>query len=230
MEALFGPVSLQGFTSEFAHPAWDLPQIWCSQAIRRRLNSRETFEHLNVLGCLVMAPPPGHSQAVLPNPGMLVLERIDRYDSGFEIVVTTRYPAACPLCKRISTSQHSKYNRRLSDLPWQGISVRIWLSLHRYRCGNHQCPRKVFCERVPGVAKTYARYTERLDEIVCVVGYVAGGLPGARLLDRPHDQRSQVRCRFSNLSAGSGVSTDIRKSWKCTNNAYPRKRSVRGWA
>ncbi len=156
----------------------------------------------------VMAPPPGHSQAVLPNPGMLVLERIDRYDSGFEIVVTTRYPAACPLCKRISTSQHSKYNRRLSDLPWQGISVRIWLSLHRYRCGNHQCPRKVFCERVPGVAKTYARYTERLDEIVCVVGYLAGGLPGARLLDRLSIKTSDETVRRRVRRNGPSVQQD----------------------
>jgi hypothetical protein len=38
--------------SDFDAQIWDLPQIWCSQAIRRRLNSRETFEHLNVLGCL----------------------------------------------------------------------------------------------------------------------------------------------------------------------------------
>jgi len=84
----------------------------------------------------------------------------------------------------MSTAQHSGYTRRLGDLPWQGLSVRIWLSVHRYRCRNHECARKIFCERVPGVARVYGRYTERLDEIVSVVGYVAAGLPGARLLER----------------------------------------------
>ena len=117
-----------------------------------------------------MAPTPGHSQAVLPNPGMLVLERIDRHDKGFEILVTTRQAATCPICKRPSTAQHSGYTRRLADLPWQGLSVRIRLSVHRYRCRNHKCARRIFCERVPGVARVYSRCTERLEEIVGVVG------------------------------------------------------------
>ena len=46
------------------------------------------------------------------------------------------------------------------------------------------CPRKVFCERLPGVARAYARQTDRTSEIVRVVGYVAGGRPGQRLLLR----------------------------------------------
>jgi transposase len=37
---------------------------------------------------------------------------------------------------------------------------------------------------MPGVARAYARQTIRLSEIIGVVGYIAGGLPGARLLDR----------------------------------------------
>jgi transposase len=115
---------------------------------------------------------------------MLVLERIDRHDQGFEILVTTRQPGTCPLCKRISTARHSGYTRRLADLPWQGLSVRIWLRVHRYRCRNQECPRRIFCERIPGVARVYGRSTERLEEIVGVVGYVAGGLPGSRLLER----------------------------------------------
>lgn len=131
-----------------------------------------------------MTPIPAHSQAVLPDPGMLVLERIDRHDEGFDIVVSTHHPAVCPLCKRPSTALHSGYIRRLADLPWQGLSVRICLSAHRYRCRNHDCPRRIFCQRVPGVARVHGRSTERLEEIIGVVGYVAGGLPGSRLLER----------------------------------------------
>ncbi len=37
---------------------------------------------------------------------------------------------------------------------------------------------------MPGVARVFARQTTRLAEIIGLVGYVAGGLPGARLLDR----------------------------------------------
>ncbi len=131
-----------------------------------------------------MVPSTSHSQAVLPNPGTLVLDRIDRHEKDFEIFVSTNQPAVCPLCQQISAARHSGYTRQLGDLPWQGLSVRIWWSVHRYRCRNHECPRKIFCQRVPGVARVYARRTERLTEIVGVIGYVAGGLPGARLLER----------------------------------------------
>jgi hypothetical protein len=41
----------------------------------------------------------------------------------------------------------------------------------------------VFTERVEGIP-SYLRHASRLAEIVRVVGYVAGGLPGSRLLAR----------------------------------------------
>ena len=62
--------------------------------------------------------------------------------------------------------------------------MQVSLKVSRYRCRNALCSRKVFCERVPCVARLYARETLRLSEIIGAVGYVAGGLPGARLLDR----------------------------------------------
>lgn len=131
-----------------------------------------------------MAPPPSHSQAVLPQPDALLLERIEKQGSVFRIFVFTQQPAPCPVCGQVSRSRHSGYSRRLSDLPWQGCSVQLWLSLHKYRCPQPDCPRKVFCERIPGVARAYARRTDRLALIISSVGYVAGGLPAARLLER----------------------------------------------
>ena len=49
---------------------------------------------------------------------------------------------------------------------------------------NSSCPRKVFCERLPQVARVYGRQTDRASEIIRLIGYVAGGLPGQRLLAR----------------------------------------------
>jgi len=147
-----------------------------------------------------MAPPlPSHSQAVLPNPATLILEKIDREGNDFRLSVYSHQPALCPVCSVRSTSRHSVYSRRLSDLPWQGRSVQIWLRVHRYRCRNYQCARKVFCERMPGVARVYARQTDRLADILSMVGYIAGGCPGVRLLDRLAIQTSAdtVRRRVS---------------------------------
>ena len=131
-----------------------------------------------------MAPPPSHSQAVLPNPRILVLERIERVDEQFRLCVTVNQSPACPVCGHTSRSLHSWYCRRLQDLPWQGSSVQIIATVRRFRCRNPDCVRRVFCERLPRVARPYTRQIERASEIVRLIGYVAGGRPGQRLLIR----------------------------------------------
>ena len=62
--------------------------------------------------------------------------------------------------------------------------MQICATVTRLRCRNRSCPRRMFCERLPEVANAYARQTVRASEIVRIVGYVAGGLPGQRLLAR----------------------------------------------
>ena len=130
-----------------------------------------------------MALPKSHSQSVLPNPRLLVLETIEQFEDRFLLTVRVQQVPLCPECGRASESRHSHYVRRLQDLPGQGLSVQIHLRVRRFRCRNPDCQRRVFTERVEGVPP-YLRQTSRLAEIVRLVGYVAGGLPGARLLAR----------------------------------------------
>lgn len=130
-----------------------------------------------------MAFAKSHSQSVLPNPRSLVLETIEQSESHFLLSVHVEQVPCCPECGQRSRSYHSSYVRRLQDLPWQGLTVQILLRVRRFRCRNRGCPRKVFTERVEGIP-SYLRQTSRLAEIVRVVGYAAGGLPGARLLAR----------------------------------------------
>jgi transposase len=131
-----------------------------------------------------MAAPPSHSQSLLPNPDILILDRIEQDADRFRMVVHMEHEPACPLCGEASRSGHSRYLRRLQDLPWQGVSVQLCLTVGRFRCRNVLCPRKIFCERLPRIARVYGRQTDRASEIVRLIGYVAGGLPGQRLLAR----------------------------------------------
>ena len=131
-----------------------------------------------------MALPPSHSQSLLPNPDILILDRIDQDVDRFLLRVHVEQKPACPVCGKVSRSRHSCYRRCLQDFPWQGVSVELWATVGRFRCQNASCPRKIFCERLPRVARAYGRQTERATEIVSLVGYVAGGLPGQRLLQR----------------------------------------------
>jgi transposase len=130
-----------------------------------------------------MAVAKSHSQSVLPNPRSLVLESIEQSDDTFLLSVHVEQVPSCPECGRPSHARHSSYRRRLQDLPWQGLSVQIFLRVRRFRCRNHSCPRHVFTERIQGIP-SYLRQTSRLAEMVRMVGYAAGGLPGARLLAR----------------------------------------------
>lgn len=76
------------------------------------------------------------------------------------------------------------YERTVSDVPWAGRVVRMYLRVRRFRCANRECPRRIFAERLPSVVEPYARRTVRLREILLLVGFVLGREAGARLAER----------------------------------------------
>jgi transposase len=89
--------------------------------------------------------------------------------------------ASCPVCKMGTMRLHSHYQRRLADLPWAGIPVRIHLQVHRFFCDNPGCTRKIFNERLPGIAAPWARRTCRLAECQQAIALATGGSGGMRL-------------------------------------------------
>ena len=75
-------------------------------------------------------------------------------------VVITSSPdqpsAACPTCARMSQRLHSRYQRILADLPWQGRPVALQVVARRFRCLNPFCARQTFAERLVGVTPAAA--------------------------------------------------------------------------
>ena len=112
-----------------------------------------------------MAPPPSHSQSLLPGPGTLILDRVERDADRFRLVVHVEQEPVCPLCGEASRSRHSSYCRHLQDLPWQGVSVQLWATVGRYRCRNPACSRKIFCERLRRIMRVYAGNAHSLHRI-----------------------------------------------------------------
>lgn len=132
--------------------------------------------------CSQMAPT-SHSQAVLPNPDVLALERVDASggNSGCSLSSLKSRSVRCAAAYRgsgIVAIDDCRIFLRKASL------FTLCVTAHRYRCRNAACPRKVFCERLPCVARSHARQTDRTSEIVRLVGYVSGGRPGQRLLLR----------------------------------------------
>ena len=74
---------------------------------------------------------------------------------------TDAITVACPDCGRDSDQVHSRYTRLLGDLPVRGRRLVLRVPARRFYCRRPDCHRRVFCERLPGVAAVHARTTGR---------------------------------------------------------------------
>jgi transposase len=101
-------------------------------------------------------------------------------------VVPTEAGAPCPLCHCVSARVHSRYERSVADLPWSRARVVLRVQARRFRCLVAECPRRIFCERLPTVAAVYARRTPWLSLLLRAVGIALGGRPAARLVGALH--------------------------------------------
>ena len=119
---------------------------------------------------------------LLPDPWALSWDQIHVLPELVTITLSTSSPVGrCPLCKQPSSRVHSRYHRTLADLPWHGTAVRLVLRARRFFCDTATCPRKIFAERLPGVAVAYARRTCRCSQTLEHLGFAGGGEGGARL-------------------------------------------------
>lgn len=122
---------------------------------------------------------------LLPDPQALRPVKIIPGHSSLTFVVkATRTQAECPRCHRPSTRVHSYYTRKVADLPWHGLSVRLDLHTRRFRCKNSLCLTRIFCERLPRVVAHYGRQTARLNEVLELIGFMLGGEAGSRAARR----------------------------------------------
>jgi transposase len=123
-------------------------------------------------------------EALLP-AGLVVDQAV--VDEG-GIVVRARSAdaaAACPLCGGTSRRLHSRYHRRLADLPAHGREVRLLVLVRRFRFGSRHCRHKVFSERLrPGLARAYGRRTARMQGLIRHLALALGGRPAQALGQR----------------------------------------------
>lgn len=118
-------------------------------------------------------------------PAGLLVQQILPSPDHLTIVATARpKTAACPDCAALSGRVHSRYDRTLGDLPWQGRPVTLRVRVRRFRCLNPACLRRTFAERLGETARPAARRTSRLGDLQRHLGLVVGGEAGARLAAR----------------------------------------------
>jgi transposase len=112
--------------------------------------------------------------SLFADPSLLQLERVSSEPERITLIVkTTPRPALCPGCHSSSANLHSRYVRRLADLPWSGIAVRLEIQARRLYCRHTDCSQRIFCERLPTFVAPYARRTLRLNEALRLIDLAA---------------------------------------------------------
>jgi transposase len=160
-------------------------------------------------------------RALLPDQQSLRLEEIEHDKENQRVIIRVQSVSktcACPKCKGLSGRVHSRYQRKLTDLPWQGLFVHMAWITRRFFCDVEECSQKIFTERLAAVAAPYSRRTERLSLAIRCIAFACSGEPGARLAERLGMQ----------ISADS-LLREIRKSFK-VQDSTPRALGVDDWA
>jgi hypothetical protein len=120
----------------------------------------------------------------LPAQGKLILLAAEETDRRHCFSGARQARAVLPSLFPIASVVPQRIRQANARLAVEGKAVEIHLQTPRFRCRNAECDQKIFAERLPAVADPKARQTTRLCEIVGLVDYSLGGLPGERLLKR----------------------------------------------
>src|SRR5215510_1368046 len=120
-------------------------------------------------------------KTLLAGAHILKLEKIVQMSDAITLFVSSAQTIVnCPSCQTATRKVHSRYERTVADLPWESIPVRLRLRVRKFFCRNSECPRRIFCERLPEVATRYAHRTDRMNEALSSIGFALGGRPGAK--------------------------------------------------
>jgi transposase len=124
-------------------------------------------------------------RSLVPCSQSIRVQQVSTDEQTISIILQTISPVArCPACSTPSKHIHSRYARVLSDLPWGSFTVHLHLYARKFFCTVRNCSRRIFTERLPDIVAPYARRSNRLGEILQLIGFALGGEAGSRLVER----------------------------------------------
>jgi transposase len=173
---------------------------------------------------LTLAVPPVHpmgQRTLVPDAGEVVLHELktDGQDRLVMVLRSAGEEGRCPECGRPSRRVHSRYCRQLSDLPWEGIPVRVELRVRRFFCTNDKCGQRIFTERLPNTVARHGRRTRRLSAALDRITLALGGSAGSRLAEQ-----------LGILTHGSTLLRGLRKRASARSVKSPRVIGIDDWA
>jgi transposase len=118
---------------------------------------------------------------IFPEQTHLKIEQISLEKTLVVVIRSTEPQALCTFCNTPSTHIHSRYQRRLSDLPVSGYPAKLIAQVRRFFCKNPSCSHKTFAEAFLPLAGRYAQRTKRLQDALQQLGLSLGGQAGAKI-------------------------------------------------
>jgi len=131
---------------------------------------------------------------LLPNQDYEV-EGVGRDEDDGHVQLSLRPSTECASCSCCQTHRvHSWYQRYLRDISWGGRKVEIGLKVRRFFCDKADCPRKIFAERLSGLASPHAQRTERLVSLMQQLGLLCGRTMAVKILGQLPTTTSRWTC------------------------------------
>jgi transposase len=118
---------------------------------------------------------------ILPDLSDLIIEQVSVTTIVTISARAASLTASCPCCGSLSKRVHSYYQRTLRDLPASGRPVHLVMQVRRFFCEEKTCVRKIFAEHFLSLTFPRVKFTRRLQEALCEMGFELGGEAGARL-------------------------------------------------
>lgn len=113
----------------------------------------------------------------------LAVETVDIHDSQVHIYCKSScYSATCPYCQMESSKVHSRYTRRITDLPILGRTCVLYVSVRKFFCSNKHCGHKTFSEQPGNELFRYRRRTRRCELYVLRTGISCSSNKASTLL------------------------------------------------
>jgi transposase len=120
--------------------------------------------------------------SVLGFPPTLAVDTIERSAEGLTVCLhATTSCVCCPICGTASSRVHSRYFRTVADLTCVGQRFTLKLLIRKWICPLDSCPQRIFAEQFTGLARRYARMTDRLIKALQSMGVTTNGADGACL-------------------------------------------------
>jgi transposase len=157
--------------------------------------------------------------ALFPQLRGLRIEQVRADADGLAVVATaTQRTALCPVCSSLAAHVHSRYQRRIADLPCAGHAMTILIHARRFFCHNPHCPRKTFRERLPTLVPPRARSSYGVRAMLTHIGCALGGAAGARL------------ARLLGLPTSGVTVLRLVRAIPCPAVGHPRVLGIDDWA